>query len=70
MEERMNRPCSGLGDFKPCEHRDQCANYRHWLDDPRSEFNVCAALGKSYAHFVPINIPAIIITPGHQMGLF
>jgi hypothetical protein len=66
----MNRPCSGLGSINPCERRDQCANYRHWLDDPRSEFNVCAVLGGNFAHFVPINIPVSVSVPGLQMGLF
>lgn len=67
----MNRPCSGLIDNnKGCERRNQCANYRHWLDDPRSEFNVCAALGGEFAHFVPINIPVVFSVPGLQWSLF
>lgn len=67
----MNRPCSGLTDFNSaCERRHQCANYRHWLDDPRSEFNVCAAPGGNFAHFVPINIPVVVSVPGLQWSLF
>lgn len=67
----MNRPCSGLIDNnRGCERRNTCANYRHWLDDPRSEFNVCTALGGNFAHYVPINIPLIMEATGLQGVLF
>lgn len=66
----MNRPCSGLNHNGGCERRQECANYRHWLDDPRSEFNVCAALGGNFAHFVPVSIPASIAASGPQGSLF
>lgn len=63
--------CSGLGSFSPCEKRDQCANYVHWLDDPRSEFNACTITGQPFRHYVPRDVPvATAQTPEGQGSLF
>jgi len=64
----MNRPCSGLGSFAPCERRVDCANYRHWTDDPRSEFNICTITGQPFKHFVPKNIPVNLLVSDSQAG--
>jgi len=56
-EDVMKRFCSGLSTFAPCEKRDQCANYVHWLDDPRSEFNVCTITGQPFKHYVSRGLP-------------
>jgi hypothetical protein len=58
MGKSMITPCSGLGSIKPCERRADCANYRHWTDDPRSQFNICTITGKPFKNFVPKNIAA------------
>jgi hypothetical protein len=55
------RQCSGLSSVMPCcEKRSQCANYIHWLDDPRSEFNICTVTGSPFKHFVPLDIPIVL----------
>lgn len=65
----MTRYCSGLGGFRPCERRHECANYRHWLDDPRSEFNVCTVTGRPFKHFVPRDIAVnVYVITGVQSG--
>lgn len=47
--------CSGLlHNNRGCERRAQCANYVHWTDDPRSQFNACGSAGApEYQHFAP-----------------
>ncbi len=71
----MKRYCSGLGTFAPCEKRDQCANYVHWLDDPRSEFNICTITGYRFKHFVSrdilVRVPVVSSgKSGAQASLF
>lgn len=47
----MTCPCSGLhSSNSACERRHQCANCRHWPDDPRSE------LGQSPSENTAINL--------------
>lgn len=53
----VKRLCSGLGSIQPCQRRHECANYVHWIDDPRSEFNICTITGRPSKHFVPRDIP-------------
>ncbi len=66
------KPCSGLGSIAPCEKREFCANYRHWTEDPRSEFNICTVTGKPFKFFVPIGAPLVQkpAAPSGQLGLF
>lgn len=65
------RLCSGLGSFAPCEKRDQCANYVHWIDDPRSEFNACAAAGQPLKYYIARDISiataAAEVAPGQGL---
>lgn len=51
-EQMMRQLCSGLGSIAPCEKRDQCANYVHWTQDPRSKFNICTVTGDQFKHYV------------------
>ncbi len=53
----MKRYCSGLGAFSPCEKRSECANYVHWLNDPRSEFNICTITGQAFKNYTPRGVP-------------
>jgi len=60
--------CSGLESFGVCEKRDQCANYVHWLDDPRSEINVCTTTGQAFKYYVPRNIPIAATAAAQGQG--
>ena len=63
----MNRLCSGLNSSgPPCDKRSQCANYMHWTDDMRSEFNICTMTGQPLKHFVPRDIPAALVQQPSQ----
>lgn len=65
----MKKNCSGLGSFNPCEKRGMCANYKHWIDDPRSEFNACTITGHAFKFFVPRDAPvATQVLQQHWQG--
>jgi hypothetical protein len=65
----MTRLCSGLHSSNTCcDRRAQCANYVHWLDDPRSEFNICTITGQPFKHYVPLDIPIAAVPMRHGQG--
>lgn len=65
----MTRLCSGLHSSNACcDRRAQCANYVHWLDDPRSEFNICTITGQPFKHYVPLDIPIAAVPMRHGQG--
>lgn len=65
----MKRLCSGLDSLNTCcERRDQCANYTHWLDDPRSEFNICTITGQPFKHYVSRDISIVAVQSQQGQG--